>query len=248
MPFCDNRLGYPRESRREMVSEGRTGATWMPLGGRMARDAKAVTEQGGAAIGHADWTHESLNSSGGGRRDSVAESRKPGAACHIGCTPPHAAIADRSDACPQDECVCSVDRDAGIVTDHGGAAIGHADATHESILCRSAGRSASFACAGGRSRLPYSLYAAACCGGGTFSRLPEAAEGCPQGEHSWLAAKRGLYTFRLVGRDQARPTNGFSPEGPTPKVGTCTVPGLPDEGPIVPGGSDTCHRMPVGWP
>lgn len=78
-------------------------------------------------------------------------------ACRIRCTPPHAAEADRSDACPQDERVWSVARDAGTVTDHGGAAIGNADATHESILCRGAGLPASVACAGGRSRLPYRL-------------------------------------------------------------------------------------------
>ena len=124
-----------------------------------------------------------------------------GAACRIRCTPPHAAAADRSDACPQDERVWSVDRDAGTVTDHGGAAIGAADATHESILCRGAGRPASVACAGGRSRLPYRLDATACCGSVNSLRLPEAAERYPQGEHSWLAARRGLYAFRLVGRD-----------------------------------------------
>ena len=50
-----------------------------------------------------------------------------GAACRIRCTPPHAAAADRSDACPQDGRVCSVARDAGTVTDHGGAATGNAD-------------------------------------------------------------------------------------------------------------------------
>ena len=175
MPFCQVLLGYPRESRREMVSEGRTGATCMPWRGWMARDARAVTDHGGAAIGAADATHESVPYPGAGRLDSVVGAGSRGAACRIRCTPPHAAVADRSDACPQDEHVCSVDRDAGTVTDHGGAAIGNADATHESLLCRGAGRLASITCAGGRNRLPYSLYATACCGSVKFSRLPEAA-------------------------------------------------------------------------
>lgn len=54
----------------------------------------------------------------------------------------------------------------------GGAAIGPADATRESLSCRSAGRLAKVASAGGGSRLPYSLYAAACCGSVPFRRLP----------------------------------------------------------------------------
>lgn len=136
--------------------------------------------------------------------------QEAGGCLPYGCTPPHDAATDRSDACPQDEHVCSVDRDAGTVTDHGGAAIGNADATHESILCRGAGRLASIAGAGGRSRLPYRLDAAACCGSVKSLRLPEAAEGCPQGEHSWLAAKRDLYAWLGV----TRTTNKwFQPKG-----------------------------------
>lgn len=35
-----------------------------------------------------------------------------------------------------------------------------------------------------------------------------------------------------VGRDASRPTIDFSPKGPTHKVGTCTVPMVPDKGQI----------------
>ena len=52
--------------------------------------------------------------------------------------------------------------------------------------------------------------------------------------------------FGLVGRDEARPTNGFSPGGPTPEVGTRRLPTLPDEGRIGSRWQTTCHRTPVG--
>ena len=227
-PSAKSCRGIPA-SRGEMVSEGRTGATCMPWRGWMARDARAVTDHGGAAIGAADTTHESVLYPGAGRLDSVAGAGSRGAACRIRCTPPHAAAADRSDACPQDEHVCSDGRDAGTVTVHGGAAIGAADWVRESILCRGAGRLASVACAGGRSRLPYWLDTTAGCGSVKLSRLPEAAEGCPQGEHSWLAAKRDLYAWLGV---TCTTNKWFQPKGAYSRGGTRRLPTLPDEGRI----------------
>ena len=54
----------------------------------------------------------------------------------------------------------------------GGAATGDSDATLESVSCRSAGRAAIVASAGGGSRLPYCLHATAWCGSETPGRLP----------------------------------------------------------------------------
>ena len=82
----------------------------------------------------------------------------------------------------------------------GGAAIGAADATHESVVCRSAGRLAKVSCAGGRSRLPSCLHAAACCGSVTLSRLPEAA-GVARTRRTQLAGRQ-TRPLLLVGRGE----------------------------------------------
>ena len=159
------------------------------------------------------------------------------AACRLCCTPPHAAEADRSDACSEDEHVCSDDRDVRAVTEHGGAAIGNADATHGPVLYPSAGRLDSVACAGGRSRLPYCLDATACRGSVKSLRLPEAA-GVARTRRAQLSG-RETRPLRLVGRDEARPTNGSGPRGPTP------------ESPPVGGRCSRWRtsrpRLPVGW-
>ena len=76
---------------------------------------------------------------------------------------------------------------------------------------------------------------------GRLGRLPEAAGvarktstiGWPQAA-TWTPCGE-------VGGDESQPTIGFSPQGPTHKVGTCTVPMVPDEGRI---GSDGDNLPP----
>ena len=101
-----------------------------------------------------------------------------------------------------------------------------------------------YAEAGGR--LPYWLYAAACCGSDTFRRLPEAAGvarktstiGWPQ-DAAWTPCG-------WVGRDASRPTSGFSPEGLLPRSAPVRYRWCPIRGELVPMAT-TCHRMPFGW-
>ena len=174
MPFCEVLLGYPRESRRDDLGR--------PLGcdphafqlaGRDAR--KPSRNICGAAIGDADATRESLSCRSAGRPAIVASagggSRLPyclrATAC-CGSTTPGRLPAGRATSG-----LLTVTQEPSRNT--GGAAIDAADATHESVFRRSAGRPAIVACAGGRNHLPHCLYAAACCGSVKLSRLPEAA-------------------------------------------------------------------------
>lgn len=139
-----------------------------------------------------------LNAEAGRRSGKRRRCRKPEAACFLfGFSPAQVAKAEGSDACPQDEHVCSDDRDAGTVTAHGGGAVGNADATHESVLYPSAGRLDSVAGAG--SKMPPAVLAVRRRKLRKRNVLTAAgsSRGCPQGEHSWLAARRDLYTFRL---------------------------------------------------
>ena len=144
--------------------------------------------------------------------------QEAGAACPIVCTPPPAAEAQCPDACPQDGRVRSADRDAGTVTEHGGAATGTADSTHESVSCRSAERLAKISCAGGRGRLPYSLYATAGCGSAMLERLNEAAKGARgagtsgwarrSATNKWFQPKRGLLPKSAPGGVRVSPMKG----------------------------------------
>ena len=78
-----------------------------------------------------------------------------------------------------------------------------------------------------RCRLPYWLYAAASCGSGMFSRLPEAAGVARRASTVGWPRDATSTPFGLVGRDTARPTNGFGPRELTP--------GCPMRGESVPG-------------
>ena len=148
----------------------------------------------------------------------------------------------------------------------GGAAIGHAEVTHESVPCQSAGRLASIVGAGGGSRLPHCLHATAWCGSETLRRLPagqatSALLTVTQEPSRTIAAQRSalpmLHTNRLFAEARYARQKSLVQEAGTACPIVCTPPhaagasssrgcrkqpGCPLMGRLVHSGCNCCHR------
>ena len=171
---------------------------------------------GGAAIGPADATHESFSCRSAGRLAKVAcrRRREPPAAFVVR----RRMLRKRTVQTPARRASTSALMTVaqGTVTDHGGAAIGPADwATHESASYPDARRLDSVA--GRRRPEPPAVFS-------VRHRMlrkrqvvaaARSSQGCPQSEHSCLAAKRDLYAWLGVTRHDQQ--IGSGPEGPTPQ-------------------------------
>ena len=165
-----------RELRKCKARTAADSSRGCPQNGRIladGRDARAVTEHGGGAIGVADATHGSAGRRGGDAMEASPK-QEAKAACRI-LPVRHRNLrkrmartaADSSRGCPQSEHLLADGRevrpgalrldgrDARAVTEHGGGAIGVADATHESAGRRGGRRLESVVNAGSQSRLPY---------------------------------------------------------------------------------------------